>query len=207
MSNNTNTSKRDRKQRFFAIIAMIIIVAMLASLLLAGLTGCGYQTASSSDYIDRTSFYFDTVINVRIYDKQDESILDGCMELAAYYDNLLSASKEDSDIWKINNSAGTPVKVSPETISLLNTALYYAKLTDGAFNPALYSVISLWDFTSNDEKDHVVPGDADIQNALEHTDYNTIVVDKDNSIVTLTDPDVKIDLGAIAKGFIADLPL
>ena len=94
MSNNTNTSKRDRKQRFFAIIAMIIIVAMLASLLLAGLTGCGYQTASSSDYIDRTSFYFDTVINVRIYDKQDESILDGCMELAAYYDNLLSASKK-----------------------------------------------------------------------------------------------------------------
>lgn len=204
MSNNTNTSKRDRKQRFFAIIAMIIIVAMLASLLLAGLTGCGYQTASSSDYIDRTSFYFDTVINVRIYDKQDESILDGCMELAAYYDNLLSASKEDSDIWKINNSAGAPVKVSPETISLLDTALYYAKLTDGAFNPALYSVISLWDFTSDDEKDHVVPGDADIQKALEHTDYNTIVVDKDNSIVTLTDPDVKIELGAIAKGFIAD---
>lgn len=204
MSNNTNTSKRDRKQRFFAIIAMIIIVAMLASLLLAGLTGCGYQTASSSDYVDRTSFYFDTVINVRIYDKQDESILDGCMELAAYYDNLLSASKEDSDIWKINNSAGAPVKVSPETISLLDTALYYAKLTDGAFNPALYSVISLWDFTSDDEKDHVVPGDADIQKALEHTDYNTIIVDKDNSIVTLTDPDVKIELGAIAKGFIAD---
>ena len=204
MSNNTNTSKRDRKQRFFAIIAMIIIVAMLASLLLAGLTGCGYQTASSSDYVDRTSFYFDTVINVRIYDKQDESILDGCMELAAYYDNLLSASKEDSDIWKINNSAGAPVKVSPETISLLDTALYYANLTDGAFNPALYSVISLWDFTSDDEKDHVVPGDADIQKALEHTDYNTIVIDKDNSIVTLTDPDVKIELGAIAKGFIAD---
>lgn len=204
MSNNKNTSKRDTKQRIFAIIAMVIIVAMLASLLLAGLTGCGNQTASSGGYIDRTSFYFDTVINVRIYDNKDESILDGCMELAAYYDNLLSATKKDSDIWKINSSEGVPVKVSPETISLLDTAIYYADLTDGAFNPALYSVISLWDFTSDEDKDHVVPKSGDIQNALKHTDYHVIVIDKDSETVTLTDPEASIELGAIAKGFIAD---
>lgn len=204
MSKNKNTSKQDRKQRLFAIIAMIIIIAMLASLLLAGLTGCGLQTASSQDYIDRTSFYFDTVINIRIYDNQDESLLDGCMELAAKYDSLLSAHTEGSDIWNINHSNGATVLADPDTIALLNKALYYADLSDGAFNPALGSVISLWDFTSDNDEDHTIPEASSIENALLHTDYNSIVVDEDSNTVTLTDPEVQIDLGAIAKGFIAD---
>ena len=204
MSKNNSTSKKERKQRFFAVIAMIIIIAMLASTLIAGLTGCGLQTASYTDYIDRTSFYFDTVINIRIYESQDESILDGCMELAARYDSLLSAQTAGSDIWNINHSDGTPVTVDPDTISLLNQSLYYADLTDGAFNPALGSVISLWDFTSDDKKDHTVPSDSDINSALLHTDYHAIKTDESANTVTLTDPDVQIDLGAIAKGFIAD---
>lgn len=204
MSKNKYQSKQDRKHRVFAIIAVVIIAAMIASLLLAGLTGCGLQTASASDYIDRTSFYFDTVINIRIYDNQDESILDGCMELASKYDSLLSANTKDSDIWNINHSDGSPVTVDPDTISLLDTALYYAELSDGAFNPCLGSVISLWDFTSEDEQDHVVPDSESIEEALMHTDYNSIIIDSDSLSVTLSDPDAKIDLGAIAKGFIAD---
>lgn len=204
MSKNNSTSKKERKQRFFAVIAMIIIIAMLASTLIAGLTGCGLQTASYTDYIDRTSFYFDTVINIRIYDQKDESILDGCMELAQKYDSLLSAQTQGSDIWNINHSSGTPVTVDPDTISLLNLSLYYADLTDGAFNPALGSVISLWDFTSDDEKSHTVPDNSAIEEALPHTDYHAITIDDSTNTVTLTDPDVQIDLGAIAKGFIAD---
>lgn len=204
MSNKKGTSKQERKQRFFAVIAMIIIIAMLASTLIAGLTGCGLQAASYDSYIDRTSFYFDTVINIRIYGSKDESILDGCMELAAKYDSLLSSQKEGSDIWNINHSGGSSVAVSQDTICLLNEALNYADLSEGAFNPALGSVISLWDFTSEEEKEHVVPDSSSIIDALKHTDYKAIVIDEAASTVTLTDQGVQIDLGAIAKGFIAD---
>lgn len=207
MSKNKNSSKQDRKQRIFAIIAIIIIAAMIASLLLAGLTGCGLQTASSTDYIDRTSFYFDTVINVRIYGSQDESILDDCMEIASHYDSLFSATKEGSDIWNINHSDSKSVTVDSDTISLLNTALYYANISGGAFNPALGSVLSLWDFTNDgndNDNDHVIPDSDDIENALLHIDYNQIKIDEKASTVTVEDPDILIDLGAIAKGFIAD---
>lgn len=176
---------------------------MTALLLILPLSGCSAikSVSNANSKITRTGFAFDTVISITLYGTDDESVLDGCMELAEKYENLLSATIEGSDIWNINHSAGEAVKVDSETIDLLQTALYYADLSHGAFDPALGAVIDLWDFNSEDAS---VPENDDIEAALEHIDYSNICLDTDSLTVTLSDPDLQVNLGAIAKGYIAD---
>lgn len=154
----------------------------------------------SSAPLSKTGFYFDTVITVTLYSPADEDLLDSCLELAASYEMLLSRTKEGSDIDRINHAAGAPTEVSPETVELLSAALSYARLTNGKTDPTIGAVSELWDF--HKESEPVPPADADIQAALSHVNYQTVKIS--GNVVTLSDPEAKLDLGFIAKGFIAD---
>lgn len=171
------------------------------------LTGCSRNIQP----ITRTGFYFDTVIQITLYDTEDESVLDGCFALAETYEQLFSASLNGSDVWNINHSGGKAVTVSEETSSLLETALAYAAMTKGSVDPTIRPVSELWHFGSDDEPR--VPDSTDITEALSHVSYKNIqLTGKDTSeslssnqsTVSLNDPDAAIDLGFIAKGYIAD---
>ncbi len=166
--------------------------------LLLFLTGCGEKNTP----VSKTGFYFDTVITITVYDASKEEVLSRCFELAGDYEDLLSATKENSDIWKINHAEGKPVKVSEETAFLLQRALYYAELTDGLIDPSIAPLSSLWDFSSANSETRSVPSDSDIKERLSHVNYHNILID--GTTVTLLDPDASIDLGFIAKGYIAD---
>ena len=96
-------------------------------------TGCARNTTP----ITRTDFYFDTVIQITLYDTDDESVLDGCFSLAEKYENLFSATKEGSDVWNINHAGGKTVTVSEETAALLVTAADYANTTEGVIDPTI----------------------------------------------------------------------
>ena len=177
-----------------------IIVLLVISALCSFLAGC----SQSAEPLSRTGFYFDTVIQITIYDSSKASALDGCFELAEAYENMLSATRENSDIWRINHSKGTPVDVSADTAKLLETALYYARLTDGRIDPTILPVASLWNFGS--DKSPSIPDSAALEDVLSHVDYHAIQIEKNSAsyIVTLDDPQAMIDLGFIAKGYIAD---
>ena len=97
------------------------------------------STSSDASALLRTGFYFDTVIAISLYDRKDPAILDACMQKCAHYEDLLSAQKKNSDVWNINHSAPQAVKVSPETLTLARTALHYARLSEGAFDPTIGS--------------------------------------------------------------------
>lgn len=170
-------------------------------------TGCKRNT----EPISRTGFYFDTVIQITLYDTEDTSILDGCFELAETYEQLFSATVEGSDVWNINHSGGKDIIVSEETISILETSINYAVMTNGALDPTIRPVSELWPFGSED-KPHV-PAEADIKEALSHVSYQNIqmrcadtpeITQSGHSTVSLGDADASIDLGAVAKGYIAD---
>lgn len=150
----------------------------------------------------KTGFYFDTVISVTIYDSSKEYTLDGCFALAEKYENLLSTTVEGSDIWNINHAGGAPVTVDKETAFLLNKALSYAELTDGLLTPAIAPLSSLWDFSGVSEDSHKVPSEEEIQKRLAHIDYHGIRIDEQT--VQLSDSEAAVDLGSIAKGYIAD---
>ena len=159
-------------------------------------SGCNNN---ASDYISRQTIFFDTIVQIRIYDTDAEEILDECLELCKSYEHLFSRTLEDSDISRINAADGEAVDVSSETIDLIKTALYYCELSDGAFDITLAPVSDLWDFQNNSG---YIPSDTDLKNALNSVNYQNIVI-TGNSI-QLSDPDTEIDLGAIAKGYIAD---
>lgn len=117
-------------------------------------------------------------------------------------EKLFSRTQEGSDVWRINHSDGNPVEVSAETADLLEKALSYCRLSDGAFDITIAPVLTLWNFDA-DQKTGTVPDESDLIDALSHVGYKNIQLD--GTTVTLLDPDTSIDLGGIAKGYIADL--
>ena len=176
--------------------------------LLAGLVRCGVAPTeevktAASDPLTRTGFFFDTVITISLYDTDDETILDACDALMLECENRLSRTRENSDIWNINHAKGKPVEVSEETISLIQSAIKYCELSDGAFDITIAPVVSLWDFHM--ENDPTVPDAGAIAEAVTHVDYTMIEIDDEKHTVALKDPEAGIDLGAIAKGYISDL--
>ena len=59
------------------------------------------------------------------------------MELARHYEQLLSATREGSDIWNINHSGGSWVNVDQDTLSVLELALDFAQFSEGAVDPTI----------------------------------------------------------------------
>lgn len=147
--------------------------------------------------ITRTSFRLDTVVTITIYDSEDTSLLDGAMELCNYYENLLSRTRETSEIYQMNH--GTRQEISDETAALLALALSYSEKTDGLFDPTIGPISSLWDFHAEDPK---APQDELIQKALPLVDYRNVTLS--GNTVTFRKKGMMLDLGGIAKGYIAD---
>lgn len=163
------------------------------------LTGCG-------EPVSKSGFYFDTVITVTLYDTSKENVLEGCFDLAKQYEGYFSNTLPDSDISKINNANGMPVTVHDETITLLEKGIAYGKLSDGAFDITIGKLSDLWDISLKallEETDaSMIPQDDEIAAALSTVDYTCVKINGNE--VTLTNPDAKLDLGGIAKGYIAD---
>lgn len=180
------------------IIALIIAFTLFAYFLVI-------SKNSDKKVLSRTGFYFDTIIEINLHDYSDiedaQKTLDDCMLLCQKYENLFSKTINNSDIYKINSADGQSVKVSPETIELLEISIIYAKESNNIVSPALGNITALWDFDSPSFK---IPTKDEIDYALMHSDYNDIIIDKNNCTVTLKDEKLSLDLGFIAKGYIAD---
>lgn len=172
--------------------------ALFCALLLSGCTASVHPEENTAQISD-TGFCLDTVITITLNGTEDETLLADSFTLINDYENLLSRTREGSDIWNINNSGGKPVDVSEETASLIETALNYSELSDGAFDITIAPVVSLWNFSDNSG---TIPNSDVLAAALAHVNYKNVQLD--GTAVTLADSETAIDLGGIAKGYIAD---
>jgi thiamine biosynthesis lipoprotein len=86
-------------------------------------------------------------------------------------------------------------------LDVLEKALYYSDLTDGALDCTIGDLIDLWGIGT--EYAHV-PDNTEIQNILRQNSYTMVVLDTDIPTVRFTQPEVTLHFGAIAKGYIAD---
>ena len=163
------------------------------------LSAAGCSSPPASEPLTMTGIYFDTVVEVQVWGG-DQEIIDRCDEICAYYEQLLSPTSEDSEVSAVNRAGGAPVEVSEETAELIKTGLEYGGLSGGMFDITIASASSLWNFTDNE--DRTIPDAAALAEAVTHIDYRKVHVE--GNTVTLSDPDAKIDLGGIAKGYIAD---
>lgn len=167
------------------------------------LSGCGTSHATP---VSKSGFYFNTIITVTIYQDVSDDILDECFSLAEQYENYFSNTIPDSDISQINTSGGTPVMVHDETIELLQEGISYGALSDGRFDITIGALSDLWDISTKalleETNADMIPKDSAITSALSTIDYHNIQINGNE--VTLLNPDTRIDLGGIAKGYIAD---
>ena len=149
------------------------------------------------DPITKTSFKLNTVVTITLYDSQDVSLLEEAMALCDYYEMLFSRTREGSEIYQVNQ--GTRSQISDPTAELLSIALSYAELSGGRLDPTIGAVSSLWDFHAEEP---VLPDAAQLTAALPMVGYEKVSLS--DHTVTLAEPGMRLDLGAIAKGYIAD---
>ena len=199
------------------LIKCCVFSMFTASLILcqAVLSGCSTQTksgentvADSQEPISATAIKLNTAVTVTIYDSKDKDLLTECMNLCDKYEKVFSRTSADSELYKLNHRKLTPVEgtedtyqVSDDLAELVSEGLDYSQLSEGAFDIAIEPLTSLWDFTAEDPQ---VPKDNLIQAALPKCDYHNISVNKTKNEITLKTADTAIELGAIAKGYIAD---
>lgn len=149
-------------------------------------------------------FFLNSILTLDIYDtgldnaKINQEVEDRVREL----ENKMSTKIATSEVSKINDNAGIDkVKVSDDTYTVIKEALRYGKISKGKFDITVGNLVDLWGIGTENEK---VPSEEEIQKALATVDYNKVEIDDNNKTVFLKDKGMKIDLGAIAKGYVAD---
>lgn len=193
------------------IIAMVLVGLML----LGTLAGC----SSTEEYtkFDYT-FYgvFDTITQVVGYAKTQEEF-DTYMtkleerfgELHKLYDRF-NSYEGINNIKTINDNAGKePVKVEKEIIDLLVFSKELYNKTGNLTNIAMGSVTNIWDYYRdegiNDPQNAQLPPMSVLEEAKTHTDMDKIIINEEDGTVYLEDPDMLLDVGAVAKGYATEV--
>lgn len=145
----------------------------------------------------RTGFYLDTVITLTAYTDRPE-LLEAGLEECGRYEQLLSRTVEGSDVWRINHADGQTVTVDPETAEILRTAVQISEISGGAFDVTIAPASTLWNFTDGEGK---IPAAEALAEAAALVDWQALRIEGNE--VTLPAGRM-IDLGGIAKGYIAD---
>lgn len=140
-----------------------------------------------------TGIYFDTVVELTAY---GEKVPKEALELCEKYELLFSATNKKSELYKLNNH-GT-LQVSKETLEVVKTALEFSRDSGDLFCIAILPVSKLWDFTAENPR---LPSKKSLTAALKSVSSENIIIEGNR--ITLKNG-ATIDLGAVAKGYIAD---
>lgn len=183
----------NRKQ--IKILAASLVLFFLACALILTLR------PKQTEPVTRSDFLLNTFVTVTLYDSEDTDILDQCMALCREYENRFSKTITSSEIYQLNHrEAGEAVfPLTRDTAQLIREGIHYSRLSGGAFDLTIEPLSSLWDFTGTKA---MLPPDEEIQAAVQRTGWQNLKLEGDT--LTFLSPDTTLDLGAIAKGFIAD---
>lgn len=164
---------------------------------------CYGKMQKPEEPITATAFKLNTVVKVTIYDSQDEKILQDALALCDKYEKIFSRTRTDSEIYLLNEGK-LPQEdgyyiLSEECEELIGKGLYYSELSGGAFDITIEPLSSLWDFTSGEKQ---IPDPQTLVEAQKHVGYEKVEL-KGNKI-RFQEDGMGLELGAIAKGYIAD---
>lgn len=193
--NNTKESKH-------IIILFLLFVSMFF------LVSCKKKnpddTISSPEKITKSAFMLNTIVTINLYNTNDTAVLDEALALCNEYEKIFSRTMKNSELYQLNHRTLPQTEdggflVSDDMARLIRNGLYYSTLSNGYFDVTIAPLSELWDFSGTNPK---VPSDDSIKNVLINVDYNNVSIK--NNTVYFTNPDTLIDLGGIAKGYIAD---
>lgn len=176
-----------------------IVTVLFPSIILLVIGGLLLKSYENNKVIQKSALKLNTYITVTLYGMDDESFIDGAFEVCDYYESLFSKTISTSDVSRFNNRTTSSITIDKDTSELMQFGLTYSKLSNGAFDIAIGRLSSLWDFTSDAPS---IPDATTINDSLNHIGYENLII-KENTLSS-KDPDLQIDLGGIAKGYIAD---
>lgn len=166
------------------------------------LSACQSKSAPTEDSADHAAPLLGTIITAKAYGPQAEEALSLAFKRVREIENKMSRLLDGSEVDLINQNAGKQaVPISPDTYFVIDSALDYAKKTDGTFNPVVGNLIELWAIGTEDAK---VPTQEEIDLFLPYLDYHQLVLTENPYTAELTSDKIKLDLGAIAKGYAGD---
>ncbi len=131
-------------------------------------------------------------------------------EYISSLEGVLSATVEGSDVYRINHSSvGEKTKVGAITLDILRTAHSVYEASDGAYDPSVYPLVRLWKFSGDTfgyvGEEITAPTQAQIDEALRVVGFDkAFSIDYDDSTVTKLIDGAMLDLGGVAKGYVAD---
>lgn len=142
-----------------------------------------------------------TTNQITLFGTDDERYLDDAIRFVNHYEDLLTVNRPASAVMNINHAAGqSPVVVPPAVYQLIKRAVTVSNQHFG-FNAAIGPLVKLWHIGFADAR---VPSDLEIGQRRELIGSDEIVLDDERLSVYLPQAGMELDLGAIAKGYIAD---
>ena len=166
---------------------------------------------ASDSPITFNGIYFNTYITTVIYDSNNKQILDNIAKMCQKYELLFSRTNTESELYKLNHRLINPLNVrsfdnllqypvSDELYEILEIGLKYSSDSNDSFNIAIAPVSQLWDFSSGKAE---IPDENLLKAATHNTNSSDIILNPNKTVSFKSDNNM-IDLGAIAKGYIAD---
>jgi thiamine biosynthesis lipoprotein len=208
----------------FGIALLIVLLLIGGAAVLSKSKGFGSKNVN---YTKRTYQYWDvldTISTVQVYlrDDQDRDYYDNWIheELLGYHKlfDAYNAYEGINNVYTINENAGIqPVQVDESLYDLIAFCIDNMEATYSRTNIAFGSVTSIWKQFMSDASDeselaekenrepvYQFPDEEELAAAGEHTDINNIILNEEDHSVYLADPDMRLDVGAAAKGYICE---
>jgi len=198
------TERKSPRNKIF-LLTLVLGLAIGLSLALRLID----RRSSRANTTEDSKFLLDTYVSIRVYQSDRQEILDDAFKLIEKLENQVSRHKASSEISRINSTPiGTAVPVSDTTRELIAVGLRYARLSDGAFDPTVGTLVRLWGIGTENAR---IPTPNEIQSTLPLVDYravsiapSTVILKRQSPISASNSARMTLDLGGIAKGWIAD---
>ncbi len=184
-----------------------IFIIVLCAMLCLSLSACGHKQKKHTETVfDR----FDSFAQLTAYTENEEEwqeLLGIFTTTVDKYHRLLNAYNPYEDtvnIYSINNRTAENIEVSDELFRFLCKAKELYELTDGLTSITMGAVTRIWKTAIENQ---ALPSKDELQKAAEHINIDSMTLDYDTLTVTISDPLIMLDVGAIGKGYVADMLL
>jgi thiamine biosynthesis lipoprotein len=185
---------KTQSKKYLVLLSIFLIISALISACTA-LSGLGWFKAKPRLYQEKRAL-MGTFVEVSSPEKEAAKIV---FDEIQRIESLLSKYDQNSEITKLNKAGR--LSVSGDTAFLLRKAKEFWLKSAGAFDITVGPLLDLWGFSN---KDYRIPKKEEIKNTLRLVGMEKIIFEESDNVVEFSLPGMRIDLGAIAKGYAVD---